>query len=103
MLETRYRTPKAWAQKTEAIGAEESKRILQALAEADWTPKPGDAFVTTPDKAFAQLGLTDKDGWAQPADFKDYPEAAKKWLKENADKYRIQRFVADEKKDEKKD
>ena len=52
---------------------------------------------------FFRLGLTPKDGWTQPKDFNQTADEAKKWLKNNADKYRIERFVADkgEKKDDK--
>ena len=32
-------------------------------------------------------------GWTQPKDFTQFPTEAKKWLKDNAGKYRIQRFV----------
>lgn len=106
MLVARYRQrkPSAAPPAQEPIDAEESKRILLALADADWTPpnKPGPAQLT-PQTVFSQLGLTAKDGWTPPKDFKQFPDEAKKWLKENADKYRIRRFVADEKKAEKKD
>ena len=47
----------------------------------------------TPQTMFYRLGVTAADGWTQPKDFKQFPEAAKKWLTDNADKYRIQRFV----------
>ena len=40
-----------------------------------------------------RLGLTDKDGWTPPKTGNQM-DAAKKWLKDNAGKYRIQRFVA---------
>jgi len=49
-----------------AIGAEESKLILQILADADWKalrPTPG---FPSAQQAFYQLGLTDKDGWNPP-------------------------------------
>ena len=39
-----------------------------------------------------------QDGW-KPAPFKNYqvefPAAAKQWLKDNADKYRVKKFVAE--------
>jgi hypothetical protein len=47
-----------------------------------------------PQAMFFRLGLTAKDFWTPPANFKDTPEAAKKWLKDNAGAYRIQRYVA---------
>jgi hypothetical protein len=111
MLVSRYRGgihgPDA---KQEEIDADESKLILKALAEADWNPKPRPGVVgfntLNPLAAFGQLGLTDKDGFAfkfapgQPPTA--YQDAAKAWLKDHADTYRIKRFVT-EKKDEKKD
>jgi hypothetical protein len=111
MLISRYRMPRPMTtgEKTEKIDAEESKLILQALADADWTEKnpgprrPGLGFPLSPQNSFFQLNLTEKEGWKPPQDLKDLPEAAKKWLKDNAGKYRIERFVAEEKKDDKKD
>lgn len=104
MLVTRYRTPRPGQTKTEAIDAEESKQILQGLADADWNPKvagPG-GFQMTPPAIFFRLNLTPADGWNPPKDAKDIPDAARQWLKDNAGKYRIQRYVADQ-KDDKKD
>jgi hypothetical protein len=53
-----------------AINAEESKLILQALAEAEWSQnvRPVPAAIGAPNalQAFYQLGLTEKDGWKQP-------------------------------------
>jgi hypothetical protein len=51
-----------------AINADESKLILKAIAEGDWSNRvrPGADFGTSPVNAFYQLGLTDKDGWKQP-------------------------------------
>jgi hypothetical protein len=89
-----YRTPRAGSTKTEELSAEESKPILLAIAEADWTPKRVVGFQMTPQTMFYRLGVGPKDGWVQPKDFKEIPEAAKKWLKDNAGKYKIQRFVA---------
>jgi hypothetical protein len=111
MLVARYRMPRASAKepKTEDLGAEESKLILQALADADWDAKPAPGRVgiqMSPLNSFFQLGLTEKDGWKQPQDGNELQKAAKKWLKDNADKYRIQKLVVetkDDKKDEKKD
>jgi hypothetical protein len=109
MLTARYRTPRPMsaADKFADVDAEESKQVLLALADADWTvkqPPPGPriGFQMTPMNSFFQLGLTEKDGWKPPQDGKEIEAAAKKWLKDNADKYRIQRY-ADDKKDDKKD
>jgi len=104
LLLGRYRSARFGAidpakQKTEPINAEESKLILETLANADWTA-PDEATGASAQAAFFRLGLTEKDGW-KPVAFKapnDLPDAAKKWLKENAGTYRIQRFVAEEKK-----
>jgi hypothetical protein len=106
MLVTRYRGFRGPNAKTEAIDAGESKLILSALAEADWTKVARDAV--SPVQTFGQLGVTEKDGFVwKPAPGvvlppNAYQDAAKAWVKDNADKYRIRRFV-EEKKDEKKD
>jgi hypothetical protein len=94
MLVARYRRPRG-NNKTEDVPAEESKQILLALADADWAPKAGPrfGFGLNPQMSFFQLGLQPKDGWTQPKDFRTFPEEARKWLKANAGKYRIQRYV----------
>lgn len=102
MLIAHYRTARPGETKTEAIDAEESKQILQALADADWNAKPApgpvfNGFQMTPMTAFFRLGVTPQDGWMQPQDAKEIPDAAKQWVKDNVEKYRIQRFVADKK------
>jgi len=107
MLVARYRMARGPGEpKTEDVGAEESKLILQTLADADWSPKlvagPG-GFQMSPQMSFFQLGLTEKDGWKPPQDGKELEAAAKKWLKDNADKYRVQKFVADKKEDKKEE
>jgi hypothetical protein len=110
MLVIRYNTPRPGETKRESVSAEESKQILGALAKADWNPKrdPNNmpVFDLSPQVAFARLGLTEKDGFKYvpaPGDQANaYENVAKAWLKDNAGKYRVQRFVSD-KKDEKKD
>jgi hypothetical protein len=94
MLVTRYRTQKPGAQqpKQEPIDAAESKLILKALAEADWMKADPQMFRMTPQAVFYQLGLTPADGW-QPQPNANVVEQAKKWLKDNADTYRIKKFV----------
>jgi hypothetical protein len=103
MLLSRYRIsrPSATPPKQEPIDAKESKAILLALADADWTTRSGAPFALTPQTVFYLVGAEPKDGWTQPGDFKEFRAAAKKWLKDNADKYRIQRFVTETKKDAK--
>jgi len=78
--------------KQEEIDAEESKLLLAALAESDWTPKPGFQMgFTSPIMCFQALGLTDKDGWS----FKggNFNDLAQKWLKDNTGKYRVKKYV----------
>ncbi len=105
LLVSRYRAWRRPNAKTESIEADESKLILTALADADFA-KPIAPNTVMPRTAFAQLNLTDKDGWVwKPAPNTPataYGEAAKRWLKEHADTYRIQRFV-DAKKDDTKE
>jgi len=103
LLLARYRTsrPSATPPKQEPIPAAESKAILTILAEADWTakqPKVGVAPrigfpMNTPNNLFFRLGLTPEDGWSPPEDVRKVPDAAKKWLRDNADSYRIKHFV----------
>ncbi len=90
LLLTRYRTPTSVKQ--EAIDAAQSKLILLALADADWSVEDYRAPIN-PQRLFTLLPEKEKFGWKQPADFKELPGAAKAWLKDNAEKYRIQRFV----------
>ncbi len=103
MLLVRYRTPQGANPKEEKIDAKESKLILQSLADGDWS-KGFSATELTPMMVFGRLALTDKDGW-KPGPFqnyeKEFPEAAKKWLKDNADSYVIKRFVEETKKEKK--
>jgi hypothetical protein len=85
------------AEKTEAVSAEESKALLTALAEGDWSkndPKLH-GYQLTPAAVFMRLGLTEKDGW-KPMPVRDpsqIAEPAKKWLKDNAGTYRVQKYV----------
>jgi hypothetical protein len=94
MLVTRYRPQQLVGQapKEQPIDAEESKLILKALAEADWMNLAPGLFRMTPQVTFAQLGLTAQDGWMQPQGG-NYAEAARKWLKDNANTYRVKKFV----------
>lgn len=102
LLVLRYRQFRPGASRQEPIDPEESKLILRALAGADWTPPregaPG-SYLMTPQSLFLQLGLTEADDWKQPADFNELPKAARKWLDDHADSYRIRRSAPDRKKD----
>jgi hypothetical protein len=86
-----------------AIGADESKLILKALAEGEWKAGrfggPPNAFM-----AFSQLGLTEKDGWIQPVivavpgqPAPDYAAVMKdaftKWLAGAGKDYQIKKIV----------
>jgi hypothetical protein len=99
MLLTRYRLQRPYGpwqnHKTEPLDAKESRRLLEILAEADWTSANEKNYLMTPTYLFASLNLTENDGWKPPSDLRKVPDAAKKWLKENAGTYRIKKFVED--------
>lgn len=110
MLLARYNDPTAFhynhpdaMQKDEPIDAEESKLILQALAETDWAaddPKTK----WRPLQAYNRLG---GQGGAPPPRLSGFDspqelEAAKKWLHENAETYRISKLVPGAKADPEK-
>jgi hypothetical protein len=99
MLLVRYTTRKSPSARTEPIDAEQSKRIIQALAGADWTPST-DVMQLSPLTVLHRLRLTDKDGWAPPPakDPKAYAAYAQQWLKDHADSYRIQKYVVEKSK-----
>jgi hypothetical protein len=95
MLILQYRTrqfmPKADA-KEEPIPAKQSRLILQALGEGNWEkPREDLGYEMRPESLFSRLNLTPKDGWNQAVT----SDAARKWLKENAERYRIKRFLAE--------
>jgi hypothetical protein len=96
MLVTRYTTRRNANAKTAPIEAGQSKRILQALAAADWTPAT-DFTQLSPMMVLGRLPLTDKDGWSPPTgqDAKAYAAYTQKWVKDHAETYRIQQFVTD--------
>ena len=103
MLVTRYRL--SWLKDRKlpekAIDAEESKLILKTLAEADWSDVNE---ATSPSKypwhpywIFLQLGVTKADGYDPPIkapDFRDTLRYTQNWLRDNQQKYRIQRFTS---------
>src|SRR6516162_447515 len=96
LLIARYRTPQPGAAKTEPIDGEESKLILTILADADWS-QPFRFGQMSPQQMFGQLNLTKEDGWVPPQNIRtpqDYGNAARTWLREHANTYRIKRFVA---------
>lgn len=93
------------------IPAEESKLILKALAEANWSqpggPRPGPAVnnAFNPLQAFYTLGLNEQDGWKQPPFPRPQPgqppvdfnvvvkNAYVKWLDGPGKDYRIKMIV----------
>jgi len=95
MLVARYRTRGAADAKTEAIDAEQSKLILEALAAADWTPQ-ADFTQLSPLMVLHRLPLTKADGWMPPPaqNAKAYAAYAQQWLRDHAATYLIQRFVS---------
>jgi hypothetical protein len=100
LLVHRYRTPQG-RKKTEPIDAEESKLILKALAESDWSaqrPVPGvpALFMGNPHLVIMQLGAGEKDGWVQPRNFRLTTAAARKWFKDHVETFRIEKYVAAE-------
>jgi hypothetical protein len=88
---TRYQTPRP-GYGMASISAKESKAILRVLLEADWTRTDPTSETAQPLGLFYSLGLTERDGWKQPADFREVPEAARKWLKENVETYRVKGY-----------
>ena len=82
----------------EKIPAEESKRILKGLAEANWTKS--DPSLPPPSSVFYLLGITTVDGWEQPkpaaagTDFNEVLHAAfVKWIEGAGKDYRINKYV----------
>lgn len=101
MLLQKYGTPRSRTGKPvqrELIPAEESKLILKALYDVDWTKQDSD-YSLMPLSVFLRLGVQPKDGFKhpQPKPGQDYnkliQDAAKAWLKDNLATYRVQRFV----------
>ncbi len=80
--------------KQEPIDAQESKLIMQALADADWkTQSNFTSLRPAPNQLFQRLGVTRKDGF-DPVLGTGYQAGVQAWLRDNAEKYRIQRYVA---------
>ncbi len=92
LLLGKYRPQFTAAEKLELIDAEESKLLLEVLAGADWSKYDSVARINAP-QLFSRLGLNETDGWKEPANFMDRNDLAKKWLKDNAGKVRVKRFV----------
>lgn len=93
MLLMRYRTPPLGPRKEIPIDGTESRLILEAMAKANW--KSGPRFGGSTASLFSRLGLTAKDDWQQPKDFRQLETEAKAWLKKHAKTYRIKRFTSE--------
>jgi hypothetical protein len=94
----RWYRPGKYGPETEPLSAEESRLLLNILADADWPTEvpPGNSlpFEMTPGPLFSQLDVTFKDGWTSPdGGYAVLYAAAKRWVKDHANTYRIQRFT----------
>jgi hypothetical protein len=108
LLVMKYRNYPAFGGEVDQVpvGAEESKLILKALADADWKGTRTTPGTITPYGAFTQLGLTDKDGWKPPVFPPQKPgqppvdfvgiqkEAFVKWLAGPGKDYRVKKVVS---------
>ncbi len=90
VLIARYQTAPAGGAEREPVPADESKMILEVLAAAEWKAERRGVSASA---AFSWMPITAADGWTPPKDLPTYADAAKKWLKENAGKYRMTRFA----------
>ena len=98
LLVEKHRTFRGPNSKQQPIDADESKLILQVIADADWTTQwDFSSLRPIPGQLFQRLGITKTDGFTPPADG-NFQSAAQTWMRENAWKYVIQRFVASAKK-----
>src|SRR5262249_31990276 len=99
MLIFRYRTARyAYSGKptTTPIDDNQSRRILAALAEAEWKEEEA-PLELSPFSLFMRLDLTPEDGWTPPRSVPGQIATAKKWLRDNGSSYRIQKYVPEEK------
>ena len=103
MLINRYRLNRVKDSKLpeKAIDADESKLLLKTLIEADWQDVneaiSSSKYPPHPYRVFLQLGVTKTDGYDPPKnspDFRDTLKYTQSWLRDNQEKYRIQRFDA---------
>jgi hypothetical protein len=109
---TKYRARPEFAADLDqvAIPADESKLLLAALADGEWSnafrPGVGRAAGPTPMQAFYALGLTAQDGWVQPVVARPVPgqpqvdfgivlkDAFLKWREGPGKDYVVKRLVA---------
>jgi hypothetical protein len=95
MLVWRYRVQRYDNQKTEPIDAEESKLILDVLAEVEWNWYPRDPQAVAANRVFEWLAPL--EGMKAPAERENFEanftRAAKEWLRANRERHRIQRYL----------
>jgi hypothetical protein len=98
MLLLQYRSQKGATKVGDAVDATQSKAILLTLADSDWARQDPDSPLGTMAgrNLFNLLSLTRADGWNPPEDFEKFDGAAKKWLKDNADKFTLKKLVLNE-------
>jgi hypothetical protein len=78
----------------EPLDGRTSKLILKTLAEIDWNRNGAD-FRLTPVRLFNMLGATPADGWRNdlPRTQQEHVVAARQWLKDHQDTFRIKTLV----------
>lgn len=96
LLILQYRDPTDTNGKQEPIDPAVSKAILTTLADSDWNRQDVDGPLGSLNgqTLFFRLGITPADGW-KPAGG-NVAESAKKWLRDNADKYVLKKFLKGE-------
>jgi hypothetical protein len=98
MLIFRYRAVRfaySGKPKTCPIDAEQSRRILAALAESKWSEEEA-PMELSPFSLFMRLDLTAGDGWIPPSNVNGQIAAAQKWLRDKGTQYRVLRYVPEE-------
>ncbi len=99
LLVTKYRmpsNPNGMGYRTEKIDAEESKLILKALGEGTWNLAQQTQAMPHPFEVFNQLGVNQSHGYTPPMQIRDQNDLAKAmqtWLRDNSEKFRIEKLV----------
>jgi hypothetical protein len=99
LLVTKYRmpsNPNGMGYRTEKIDAEESKLILKALGEGTWNLAQQTQAIPHPFEIFGQLGVNQTHGYTPPMQIRDQNDLAKAmqtWLRDNSEKFRIEKLV----------
>jgi hypothetical protein len=103
MLVTAYRTPKSSYGPEpiqEAIDVEQSRLIVQAIADADWNNVDPQTQLN-PAQVFQRLALTEREGWRLPPQGfraqQEHADHVKQWLKGPGANYRMLRFLPNKK------